>query len=288
MGSYVSINSSIVPAAAARVSVLDNGFIFGDSVYETLRTYGGRPFALDRHLRRLRASMARLGIDLPLSDVELKGRLDAVLEAAGNPESYIRFIVTRGVGDFSYHFERVKGPTVVIVVKPYEFPNERVYRDGIPVSIVSIRRNHKTALDPAIKSSNLLNSILAIREAQSRGAAEALMLNAEGSLAEGASSNVFLVKDGVVLTPPLDAGILAGITREVILELLPTLFIEARETRLGPEDLRDSDEAFITSSLREAAPIATVDGRAVASGRPGPVTLRILAAFRRAAPGYSL
>jgi branched-chain amino acid aminotransferase len=287
MGFYVSIDSSVVPAPEARVSVLDNGFTFGDSVYETLRTYEGRPFALDRHLGRLRASAARLAIELPLRDAELKARLDAVLQAARNAESYIRFIVTRGVGDLSYHFERVKGPTVVIVVKPYEFPDERVYRDGIPVCLVSVQRNHKSALDPAIKSCNLLNSILAIREAQSKGAAEALMLNAEGRLAEGASSNVFIVKNGIVLTPPLDAGILAGITREVILELLPSLSIEGKEVTLGPEDLRGADEAFISSSLREAAPIATVDGRPLATGRPGPVTLRILEAFRKAAPGHS-
>ena len=287
MGSYASIDSSILPAAEARVSVLDNGFTFGDSVYETLRTYGGRPFALDRHLRRLRASASRLGIDLTVGDLELQGRLDAVLEAAKNPESYIRFIVTRGVGDLSYHFERVKGPTVVIVVKPFEFPPEQVYRDGIAVSLVHVTRNHPRALDPAIKSCNLLNSILALREAQAQGSAEALMLNAEGHLAEGASSNIFLVKEKKVLTPPLGAGILAGITREVILELLPTLSLRGGEAPLLPEDLKNADEAFISSSLREAAPIRAVDGIPIGSGRPGPVTLAILAAFREAAPGLS-
>jgi branched-chain amino acid aminotransferase len=287
MGAYASIDGRILPAEEARVSVFDNGFTFGDSVYETLRTYRGRPFALDRHLRRLRASAGRLGIDLPPTDGDLGERLDDVLAASGNNESYVRFIVTRGVGDISYCFERIKGPTVVIVVKAFETPADEVYTEGIPVALVSVRRNHKTALDPAIKSCNLLNNLLAVREAQAKGAVEGLMLNAEGDLAEGASSNLFLVRQGAVRTPPLDAGILAGITREVILELLPSLGIEAHEVRLGVEDLRSADEAFITSSLREAAPIRTVDGRPVGNGRPGPVTRRILHAFRESAPRYS-
>jgi branched-chain amino acid aminotransferase len=287
MGAYASINGRILPAEEARVSVFDNGFTFGDSVYETLRTYGGRPFALDRHLRRLRASAGRLGVDLRATDLDLAESLDDVLAASGNAESYVRFIVTRGVGDISYHFERIKGPTLVIVVKPFETPADEVYSEGIPVALVSVRRNHKSALDPAIKSCNLLNNLLAVREAQAHGAVEALMLNAEGDLAEGASSNVFLVREGVVLTPPLSAGILAGITREVILELLPALEIEGREVHLGVEALREADEAFITSSLREAAPIRTVDGRPVGDGRPGPVTRRILRAFRESVPRYS-
>lgn len=287
MGAYASIDGRIFPAAEARVSVFDNGFTFGDSVYETLRTYAGRPFALDRHLRRLRASAGRLGIGLPLDDRDLGARLDDVLAASGNPESYVRFIVTRGVGDISYRFDRIEGPTVVIVVKAFEMPADEVYTEGIPVALVSVRRNHKAALDPAIKSCNLLNNLLAVREAQARGAVEALMLNAEGDLAEGASSNVFLVHEGVVFTPPLDAGILAGITREVVLELLPALGIEGREVPLGVEALREADEAFITSSLREAAPIRTVDGRPVGDSRPGPVTRRILRAFRENAPNYS-
>jgi branched-chain amino acid aminotransferase len=287
MGFFASVNGKVTPAEEARVSVLDNGFTFGDSVYETLRTYGGRPFALDRHLRRLRRSADRLAIAIPQGDDVFASWLDALLARAANPESYIRFIVTRGLGDISYHFERVQGPTVVMAVKPYEPLPPQTFEEGIAVIVSSVRRNAPEALDPAIKSCNLLNNILAVREAQARGALEPIMLNQRGEVAEGASSNVFIVKDGTLLTPPLSAGILPGVTREVLLELAPQAGIKAEERVLHPPDLYGADEAFMTSTLKEAAPIRTVDGRPLGSGRAGPVTRRLLAAFREYAPTQS-
>jgi branched-chain amino acid aminotransferase len=286
MGVFASINGHIAPPQEARISVFDNGFTFGDSVYETLRTYGGRPFALGRHLARLRASAGRLGIAIPLPDEQLAGWLDELLARGANPESYIRFIVSRGVGDISYRFERVQGPTVVMVVKPYEPLPEACFSEGIAVVISGVRRNSPQALDPAIKSCNLLNNYLAVREAHAKGALEALMLNEQGEIAEGASSNVFVVKDGTVMTPPLSAGILAGITREVILGLARPLGIPMREWTLRVPDLLDADEAFVTSTLKEAAPIRLVGDRLLGVGRPGPLTLRILAAFREYAPRH--
>jgi branched-chain amino acid aminotransferase len=279
MGSFASIDGVIMPAAEARVSVLDNGFTFGDAVYETLRTYNGRAFAVDRHLRRLRASAARIAVQIPVPDTELEERLDALLARAGNAESYIRWIVSRGVGDISYHFDRVKGPTVAMVVKPFETFPDGFYDEGIPVTLVSVRRNHPDALDPAIKSCNLLNNVLATLEAQARGGFEALLLNQAGELAEGAGSNVFVVKNGEALTPPLSAGILAGITREVLFELAPGAGIPMREATLAAADLLDADEAFITSSLKELAPVRTVGDRVIRTC-PGPVTRKLLAAYR--------
>ncbi len=284
MGFFASVNGNVVPIEEARVSILDNGFTFGDSVYETLRTYRGRPFALDRHLLRLRASAARLGFEIPLGDDILAARLDAVLARAGNPESYIRLIVSRGVGDISYHFERVVGPTVVMAVKPYDPYPEAHYREGIEVALVSIQRNHPRALDPAIKSCNLLNNILAVREAQARGAEEALLLNHRDEIAEGASTNLFIVKEAAVSTPPLAAGILAGVTRAIFFDILPRLDLPLREQTLRVPDLLAADEAFLTSTTREAVPIRAVDGRPIGGGRPGPTTRRILEAFRAYAP----
>jgi branched-chain amino acid aminotransferase len=286
MGMFASVNGEVVPVEEARVSVLDNGFTFGDSAYETIRTYRGRPFEWGRHVRRLRASAGRLGFEIPLTDAQLLARLDAVLVRAANPESYIRLIVSRGVGDISYHFERVKGPTVVMVVKPHDgFPDWH-YTDGVDVALVDVRRNHPRALDPAIKSSNLLNNVLAVREAQSRGAEEAVLLNQAGHLAEGASTNVFVVRGGTLRTPPLATGILAGITREVVLELAASLSLDAGEETLGAEDLRRADEAFLTSSTREIVPIRRVDGQPLGDGRPGPVTRRLIEAFRTYAPQH--
>jgi branched-chain amino acid aminotransferase len=286
MGFYASVNGEITPAEEARVSVLDNGFTFGDAVYETLRTYGGRPFHLDRHLERLRRSAERLAIPLPAGDT-LARHLDALLACAANSESYIRIIVTRGRGDISYHFDRVKGPTVVMVVKPLAPLPASYHTEGVPVILSSVRRNSPRSLDPAIKSCNLLNNILAMREAQAKGAFEPVMLNEMGEVAETASANLFLVKDGALLTPPLEAGILPGVTRHLVLELAAGLALPVREEPVAVKDLLAADEVFITSTLKEVLPVATIDGRPVGAGRPGPVTLRLLAAVRAYAPGHA-
>jgi branched-chain amino acid aminotransferase len=284
MSVYASIDGTVVPGAEARVSVLDNGFTFGDAVYETLRTYDGRPFLLARHLARLRQSAGRLGIDIPAPDAELRARLQALLERAGHRHSFLRFIVTRGVGDISYNFARVQGPTIVIVARPFEgYPPEH-HTEGIAVAIVSVRRNHPTALDPAIKSCNLLNNILAVREAQALGAIEPILLNHEGHVAEGATSNVFAIAGGRIRTPPLSAGILAGITREVVLELARGLHLDVHEETLSPDELRAADEVFITSSLKEVAAVKSIDGRPVGAGRPGPLTRKLGEAYRDALP----
>jgi branched-chain amino acid aminotransferase len=283
---FASINGIVVPAEEARVSVLDNGFAFGDSVYEVLRTYAGRAFEPGRHFRRLRTSAARLGIALPAPDASLLDQVDGLLARAGAGESYIRIIVSRGLGDCSYNFERVQGPTVVMIQKPLPPYPAWHYEDGIKVAAVGVRRNHPRALDPAIKSSNLLNNILAVREAQSRGAEEPVLLNQEGFLAEGASTNVFLSRGGTLFTPPLSAGILAGITREVVIERLPGLGIPFREEPLHLEDLLGADEAFMTSTTREVVPVKQVDETPVGSGRPGPLTRRVIGDFRAYAPSH--
>ena len=288
MGFFASVNGVVTEAADARVSVLDNGFTFGDAVYETLRTYGRRPFHLDRHLARLRRSADRLRIGLPVDDAEMGRRVDALLERSGHPESYLRIIVSRGVGDISYNFDRVQGPTVVMVTKPFQPLPEASYRDGIAVIVSSVQRNHPRALDPGIKSCNLLNSVLAVQEAQDKGALEPIMLNADGDVAEGASSNVFLVKDGVLVTPTLQAGILPGVTRELLIERAHALGVPVREGTVTVAELLAADEAFITSSLKELAPIRTIDGRPVGAGRPGPLTLRLLEDFRTYAPRHSV
>jgi branched-chain amino acid aminotransferase len=283
---FASVNGTVVPAEEARVSVLDNGFAFGDSVYEVLRTYAGRAFEPGRHFRRLRASAARLGISVPASDASLLEQVDGLLARAGKGESYIRIIVSRGLGDCSYNFEKVQGPTVVMIQKPLPPYPAWHYEDGIKVAAVDVRRNHPRALDPAIKSSNLLNNILAMREAQSRGAEEPVLLNQEGFVAEGASTNVFLARGGTLHTPPLSAGILAGITREVVLELVRGLGIPALEEPVHLEDLLAADEAFMTSTTREVVPVRQVDENLLGSGRPGPLTRRVMEAFRVYAPAH--
>jgi len=286
MGSFAFINGEIVPLKEARVPILDNGFVFGDSVYEVLRTYGGRPFESGRHLRRMRASAGRLGIPIPATNAELLAQVRALLTRAGDIESYIRIVVTRGVGNSSYDLDAVAGPTVVMIQRPLRPPVRSHYDEGLRVSAVDIRRNHRRSLDPAIKSSNLLNNILAVREAKARGAEEPVLLNLDGFVAEGASTNVFAVKDGTVRTPPLSTGILGGITREVVLELAASLEIPCREEALKLPDLLGADEAFLSSTTREVVPIRQVDESVMGDGRPGPLTRRLMVAFRAYAHSF--
>ena len=280
MGFAVSIDGRVGSPEDVTLKVTDNGFVFGDSAYETLRTYGGRPFELDRHLRRLRRSIALLGFELGTSDDEIKARIDACLSFARNDESYLRVIVSRGVGDMSYRFERIPSPTFAIYVKPLEVGSETLYEKGASAVIVSIRRNPIECVSPAIKSSNLLNNALATREAYAKGGFEAILLNTHDEVAEGAGSNVFIVKDGLLLTPPLSCGLLPGITREITLEIAAATGVPHEERVLSATDLQTSDEMFITSTLKELAPITTLDGAPIGKGTPGPITKALLKAYR--------
>ncbi len=286
MGSFASVNGHITPLEDARVPVLDHGFVFGDSVYEVVRTYGGRPFETGRHFRRLRASADRLGIAIVLSDAEILARVRALLDRAGDVESYVRIVVTRGIGDSSYDFGGVVGPTVVMIQKKLAPVSEESYSHGVRVSAVDVRRNHPKSLDPAMKSSNLLNNIMALRQAQERGAEEAVLLNLDGFVAEGSSTNVFAVKSGTLGTPPLSAGILGGITRAVVIELAAAQGIPFTEADLKLDDLLGADEAFLSSTTREVMPIRQVDEALISDGRPGPISVRLLEAFRKYAPAH--
>lgn len=280
MGFAVSIDGRVGTPEEVTLKVTDNGFVFGDSAYETLRTYGGRPFELDRHFKRLRRSIGRLGFELPIGDDEIRARIDACLSFAGNDESYLRLIVSRGVGDMSYRFERIAEPTIAMYVKPLPPQDEALYDQGAAAVIVSIRRNPIEALDPAIKASNLLNNALATREAYAKGAFEAILLNTRGEVAEGAGSNVFMVKGSTLLTPPLSCGLLAGITRELTLEMAAQAGIHSEERVLYPEDLKAADELFVTSTLKELTPMVALDGAPVGNGAPGPVTKELLSRYR--------
>jgi len=282
----ISVNGTITGARDASVSVLDHGFLYGEGVYETMRTYHLQPFLFDRHMRRLRHSAALMDLTVPYTDRELLDRVDDTMgvhaeQTPSTGEKYIRMLLTRGVGELSYRLEACPSPTLVIIVKPLEIPPERTFRDGVKVALVGVRRNHPQALNPMIKSNNLLNNALAMQEAYRRGADEALMLNQAGELAECSQSNFFLVQNGRLLTPPLSAGLLPGITREFVLEMAVELKIPADEVRLAPADLRTADEAFLTGTTREITPIVAVDNWPIARGTPGEITLRLLADFRQ-------
>ena len=261
------------------LSPLDQGFLFGASVYETVRTYDGVPFLVERHLKRLRDSALALGFDIDESDETLTRRVYETLEASGNAESSIRIVVSAGVGAIDYRQGSTKKPTIVIVVRPLPPFPESLYKDGATASFVSIMRAGRGNLSPRIKSSNLLNNLMALRQAHERGAYEALMLNPKGEVCEGSMSNVFVVKDGAIATPPISAGILEGITRELVLSIAREGGFELEERILLPDELVGADEVFITASSRQVVPIVKVDEQPIADGRPGPVTQKLISLY---------
>lgn len=288
MTAAVYVNGTIRDAREASVPVLDHGFLYGEGIYETLRTYDGRPFLFERHMRRLRHSAELMALPLPFSDAELLAHVTDTMAAVPGPgERYVRVLVTRGVGDLSYNPAVTPTPTLVVIVKPFTPFPERAFAEGIRLSLVSVRRNHPQALNPMIKSNNLLNNALAMQEAIREGADEALMQNQAGELVECSQSNFFLVRGGAALTPPLAAGLLPGITRDVVMELAPTLGIPCREARLTPADLATADEAFITGTTREVTPVVSIDRTPIGSGVPGPITRRLLEAFRARVAGLA-
>lgn len=280
----VNVNGRISDGREATVPALDYGYLFGDGVYETLRTYQRRPFLIDRHLARFRASADQLALPMPLDDAAWVLRIDETMAAlAGDGDVTIRLLLTRGIGDFSYDPTACPSPTAVIIVRPLaEVPADQV-REGIAIVVASVIRNPPAALNPRIKSNNLLNNILAMQEAIRVDAGEALLLNDRGELAECAQSNIFLVRGGAALTPPLDAGLLEGVTRNFVFEVGDAAGVPVREAVLRRDDLAVADELFITSTTREVLGVTRVDGAAVGDGRVGPVTRILATEFRRLA-----
>jgi branched-chain amino acid aminotransferase len=282
--SLVLIDGRPSSAEAAKVSVFDRGFLYGDSVFEALRTYGGRPFALDRHLARLAQSAARVFIDLPVSVEQLAREVSSAIVGAGNPESYVRLTVTRGLGEalgldpgLSRHALRV------VIVTPLKSPPAETYRDGVSVITHRTERVTDHSVAAGAKVGNYLTAVLAIREARLVNAAEALIVDGRGLVLEGATSNVFAVLgDGTLVTPPESDGILLGITRETVLAVAAELAIPIRLQSLPVAALKSAAEVFVSSSIRELVPVVSVDGTPIADGRPGPTTLRLLTAFREA------
>ena len=289
MTATINVNGTISDAQHAVVPVLDHGFLYGEGVYETLRTYNQQPFLFDRHLRRLRTSASMIALPMPLTDAQFAERIDDTTKearrASGStvPEWYVRILLTRGVGELTYDPAACPFPSIVIITKPQVDPPAEAFEKGVRVTLASTIRNHPESVNPLIKSNNLLNNALAMQEAFRRGAFEAIMRNYRGELSECTTANLFVVKDGAVLTPPLSSGLLAGITREFLFEIGRDEGVSVRETILRDEDLYTAGEAFLTSTTRELVPIVQVDQRLISSGKPGPITKSLLQAFRRRA-----
>lgn len=281
MSKYITvINGRFLDEKDATVSVLDHGFLFGDSIYEVVRTVSGKLFGAERHLRRLHASAEGLGLRLPLMDNQFLDLMREMHKRKPETESYLRIMVTRGVGELDLHPASCIAPTVIGIAKPLpQWPAE-AYSKGAKVIIADVRRNPKNATDPAIKSGNYLNNVLAIVEARAHNAIEAVMLNVQGNVSECTTSNVFLVSKGELHTPDLGEGLLSGITRGYVLELAKKLSIKCAERAIAPKELLAAEEVFITSTTRDIMPVALI-GDAKVKHSPGPVTKRLMEGMKQ-------
>jgi branched-chain amino acid aminotransferase len=278
MDEVVNIDGVITDAAGAMIPVFDRGFLYGDSVYEVVRTYGGAVFALEEHMTRLVRSAA--GLELALPDQGwLRAQIAATIEACGNAECYCRVIVTRGSGPLTLDPTTARSPRTVIIAKRYEPFPEWTYRDGVALTFPSIRRTSRRSLDPSIKSGNYLNSVLALGEARRGGFFDAIMLDHRGMVTEATSSNVFALRGGTLCTPSLEHGLLAGVTRGILIGVARGAGLEVSERELTVDDLIAADEVMLTSTLREVMPVVRIDDAPIADGRPGPVAARLKALF---------
>ncbi len=305
MSTVVNLDGRLVPPERAAISIFDRGFLYGDSVYEVVRTYGGRPFELPAHLARLRRSAERLRLPLPWGEERTRIELLRTLaEVRGEPapadpdaapwnvgERSLRVVMTRGAGELGLDPALAVSPVAIVISTLLRAPPARAYAEGVACRVVGIRHDDPDAPDTTAKTGAHLGNVLALAEARRGGAHEALLLDREGFVTEGASSNVFVVRGGRVETPPLSAGILEGVTRGLVITLARKAGIPEAETALRPADLASADELFVTSTAREVLPVTSLNGEPVGAGTVGPLTARLHALFRARAgaggPGES-
>src|SRR5262245_18175996 len=276
----IYVDGKFYSEADAKVSVFDHGLLYGDGIFEGIRFYNGRVFRLGEHLDRLWDSARSICLEIPMTK---QGMGDAVLETIRQNhmrDGYIRLLVTRGIGNLGLNPKQCKSPSVIIIAAPIALYHENMYRKGLTVVTVATRRCSPGALNPAVKSLNDLNNVMARIEADLAGADEALMLNDAGNVAECTADNVFVVKVGQIITPHVTAGALRGITRSVAFEIAEELGYKSLKADITRHDVFAADECFLTGTAADIIPVVNVDGRAIGNGKPGPITTRIMARFR--------
>lgn len=281
MSCQVYINGRFVPQEDATISVFDHGLLYGDGVFEGLRVYHGRVFRLREHIRRLYESAKAIWLEIPLDFDEMCDAVNEAVRVNKLVDGYVRLVVTRGVGTLGLDPNRCSHPQVIVIADKIELYPPELYEKGLEIVTVSVQRNHPAALSPRIKSLNYLNNILAKIEGLQAGCIEALMLNHKGEVAECTGDNIFLVRAGVLYTPPLEAGILAGITRDAVIELARGANIPVRETPLTKHDVYIADEVFLTGTAAEVIPVVKVDSRTIGNGTPGPITRDLERRFKK-------
>ena len=280
MGLKIYINGQIVPQEDAKISVFDHGLLYGDGVFEGIRAYHGKIFTLDEHLDRIYDSATAISLKIPITKAEMAEAIKQTMKANNLTDSYIRLVVTRGVGKLGLDPNKCATPQIIIITDTIELYSKALYERGLDIVTVTTIRNHFSALDPKIKSLNYLNNILAKIESIQSGAGEALMLNKDGYVAECAGDNIFIFKDNTLLTPPSSAGILVGITRNVVMKLAAEMGVQVREELMTRYDLYIAEECFLTGTAAEIIPVVKIDGRTIGTGKPGKITLDLLKRYR--------
>ncbi|HIE28856.1 TPA: branched-chain-amino-acid transaminase [Candidatus Poribacteria bacterium] len=277
----VYLNGEFVPKEEAKISVFDHGLLYGDGVFEGIRSYKGRVFKLDEHLKRLYNSAKAIRLKIPLNIKEMEEALLETLRRNNLYDAYIRLVVTRGEGDLGLDPDKCPEPTVFIITDKIVLYPQKFYDEGLEIVTAATRRNLSEAIDPRIKSLNYLNNILAKIEGKLADAPEALMLNAEGYVVECTGDNIFIVKDNVLITPPIHVGILEGVTRNAVIEIANEIGIRVEEKVFTRYELYIADECFLTGTAAEIIPVVKIDGRTIGNGLPGAMTEKLAAEFRK-------
>ncbi len=276
----IYVDGKFVPEGEAKVSVFDHGLLYGDGIFEGIRFYNGRVFRLEEHHDRLWDSARSICLEIPMSRAAMTEALLETVRQNGLKDGYIRQIVTRGVGNLGLNPVGCEKPTVIIIAATIALYPEDVYRNGLTIVTCPTRRAGAATLNPAVKSLNYLNNVMARIEANLAGADEALMLNDAGNVAECTADNVFIIKKGQLFTPPISAGALRGITRAVVFEIADELGIPIKETDISRHDVFVADECFLTGTAAEVIPVIKADGRMIGTGKPGELSGRMIARFR--------
>jgi branched-chain amino acid aminotransferase len=279
MSLKIYINGRLHDKEDAKISVYDHGLLYGDGVFEGLRSYGGKVFRLEEHIDRLYDSAKAIWLEIPMAKRALIEAVQQTLSVNSLTDAYIRLVVTRGAGSLGLDPNRTSDPQVIIIADKIQLYPPDLYEKGLEIVTASTQRNHPAALNARIKSLNYLNNILAKIEGLQAGCIEALMLNHKGEVAECTGDNIFLVESGVISTPPTDAGILEGVTRQAVIELAEQAGIVVRQIPLTRHDVYVADECFLTGTAAEVIPVVKVDQRSIGSGEPGPVTRRLKERF---------
>lgn len=279
MSRKIYIAGKLVPQEDAKISVYDHGLLYGDGVFEGLRAYGGKVFRLEQHVERLYDSAKAIWLTIPMSQKEMCTAINDTIRANDLVDCYVRAVVTRGAGSLGLDPNKCSNPQVIIIADSISLYPDELYQKGLEIITVSVMRMNPAALNPRIKSLNYLNNILAKIEGLQAGCIEALMLNHKGEIAECTGDNIFLVRKGVLCTPPIDAGILEGVTRNTVIELAQEAGIEVREIPLTKHDVYIADEVFLTGTAAEVIPVVKVDSRVIGTGKPGPMTLDLSKRF---------